>query len=288
MPGARAAPLDASGRSSRGLIELREDGVDGLALAPEAAAAGVILETFGAALERDPDGLRAELEGGAGAPRRRQARPARPRLLEPGRPARRPGRRPPRPSRSSSAGRPARPVVPSSRRTRRPLGDGAEASLVEELVASGPRSPAPRASRQSLLGGTLEVVLGRDASLAVASLQDLPAGDRRFQHRHAVIGEGATLHWALAQLGGRLVRSRVDNRLEGDRQHRSSRSRSCSAASDQLFDLTSYTRHIGRDTTGNLLSKGALMDDGPELHEGPHRHRQDARSGPTASSASSG
>jgi Fe-S cluster assembly scaffold protein SufB len=29
---------------------------------------------------------------------------------------------------------------------------------------------------------------------------------------------------------------------------------------DQLFDLTSYTRHVGRDTTGNLLSKGALMD----------------------------
>ena len=28
----------------------------------------------------------------------------------------------------------------------------------------------------------------------------------------------------------------------------------------QLFDLTSYTRHIGRDTTGNLLSKGALLD----------------------------
>src|SRR5205823_12057434 len=27
---------------------------------------------------------------------------------------------------------------------------------------------------------------------------------------------------------------------------------------DQVFDLTSYTRHIGRDTTGNLLSKGAL------------------------------
>ena len=29
---------------------------------------------------------------------------------------------------------------------------------------------------------------------------------------------------------------------------------------EQLFDLTSYTRHIGRDTTGNLLSKGALLD----------------------------
>jgi Fe-S cluster assembly scaffold protein SufB len=31
-------------------------------------------------------------------------------------------------------------------------------------------------------------------------------------------------------------------------------------SADQLFDLTSYTRHIGRDTTGNLLSKGALSD----------------------------
>ena len=29
---------------------------------------------------------------------------------------------------------------------------------------------------------------------------------------------------------------------------------------EQLFDLTSYTTHIGRDTTGNLLSKGALLD----------------------------
>jgi Fe-S cluster assembly scaffold protein SufB len=29
---------------------------------------------------------------------------------------------------------------------------------------------------------------------------------------------------------------------------------------EQLFDLTSYTRHVGRDTTGDLLSKGALLD----------------------------
>jgi len=28
----------------------------------------------------------------------------------------------------------------------------------------------------------------------------------------------------------------------------------------QLFDLTSYTRHIGRDTTGDLLSKGVFTD----------------------------
>ena len=94
------------------------------------------------------------------------------------------------------------------------LGDGAEATIVEELVPSG---PIPADAGQSLLAGTLEVTLGRDAKLAVASLQELPPTSIAFQHRHAVIGEGATLHWALAQLGSRLVRSRVDNRLEGDR-----------------------------------------------------------------------
>ena len=99
------------------------------------------------------------------------------------------------------------------------LGEGAEAALVEELVASGPPivcaegEPVP----QSLFTGTLEVTLAAHARLAVASIQDLPAGVTVFQHRNAVIGEGADLHWALAQLGGRIVRSRVDNRLEGDR-----------------------------------------------------------------------
>jgi Fe-S cluster assembly scaffold protein SufB len=105
----------------------------------------------------------------------------------------------------------------------------------------------------------MEVVLGRDAKLSVSSLQELPASTVAFQHRHAVIGEGAALHWAVAQLGSRLVRSRVDNVLAGDRS-KVEQVEIVFGGEDQLFDLTSYTRHIGRDTTGNLLSKGALMD----------------------------
>ena len=31
-------------------------------------------------------------------------------------------------------------------------------------------------------------------------------------------------------------------------------------ADEQLFDLTSFTTHIGRDTTGDLLSKAALLE----------------------------
>jgi len=136
------------------------------------------------------------------------------------------------------------------------LGDGAHATLLEELVAS---DAATSGAAPSFLAGTLEVSLGRDARLAVSSLQELPTSVVAFQHRNAVIGEGATLHWALAQLGSRLVRSRVDNRLEGDRSS-VEQVEIVFGGGEQLFDLTSYTHHLGRDTTGNLLSKGALMD----------------------------
>ena len=140
------------------------------------------------------------------------------------------------------------------------LGAGAKAAIVEGLVAGqqiecAEGEPVP----QGLFHGTTEVVLGAGASLEMASIQDLAPNQVVFQHRHAAIGEGATLHWALAQLGGRLVRSRVDNRLEGDRSS-VEQVEIVFAGEQQLFDLTSYTRHIGRDTTGNLLSKGALLD----------------------------
>jgi Fe-S cluster assembly protein SufD len=135
------------------------------------------------------------------------------------------------------------------------LGEGASASIVEEQAAASPRSLGP----QALFHGTTELVLGRGASLAMASIQDLPVDQVVFQHRRAAVGEGATLHWALAQLGSKLVRSRVDNRLEGDRSS-VEQVEIVLGASNQLFDLTSYTRHLGRDTTGNLLSKGVLLD----------------------------
>jgi Fe-S cluster assembly scaffold protein SufB len=135
------------------------------------------------------------------------------------------------------------------------LGDGAEAQVVEELVASDDAIPGA----QALLSSTTEIRLGARARLAFASLQDTGPDQVIFQQRLARIGEGADLRWALAQLGGRLVRSRVDNVLAGDRST-VEQVEIVFGARDQLHDLTSYTRHIGRDTTGQLLSKGVLFD----------------------------
>ncbi len=250
-PGASSALPEGAA----GLIALHEDGVASLTLDPGALAQGVVLETFGAALERDPEGFRAEIEGGAGLPDDdklaalvrgfwnqgvRLHVPAgvhldRPIVIR------------------WAAGAPDRALIG---RTRVTLGDGAQASIVEELTASG---PAVAGAAQALLTGSLEVTLDRDAKLAVSSLQELSATTVAFQYRHAVIGEGATLQWALAHLGSRLVRSRVDNRLEGDRSS-VEQVEIVFGIAEQLFDLTSYTTHIGRDTTGNLLSKGVLLD----------------------------
>ena len=136
------------------------------------------------------------------------------------------------------------------------LGDAATVSLVEEFVAP-PEVDAD--AGQSLFAGTMEVTLGANASLGVASLQELPSHIVGFVHRTANIGEAATLHWAMAQLGGRLIRSRVDNRLVGNRS--SVQQVEIVFGSDQqLFDLTSFTTHIGKDTTGDLLSKAALLE----------------------------
>jgi len=238
-----------------GLLVVDEGDLAGVVLSPEAAAAGVELTTIADLARRDPERVRALLEGGALLPADDRfaqltralwaqgvvldipagVHLARPIIVR------------------WTAGAPDRALLS---RTLIALGDGAAATVLEELVASDAFGTD---GGQSFLAGTLEVTLGRDARLEISSLQELPVTTVAFQQRHAVIGEGATLHWALAQLGSRLVRSRVDNRLEGDRSS-VEQVEIVFGGTDQLFDLTSYTHHVGRDTTGNLLSKGALLD----------------------------
>ena len=253
-----AASSDATAvpAGTSGLIELDEDGVSSIGLSDAARAKGVVLETFGAALERDAETFRRELEGGAlllatdklamltrafWSQGVRLVIPDGVALDEPF-------------VLRWLAGVPDRALLT---RTFVRLGRGATVGLVEDLGPS--RGAGAATGGQSLFAGTLEIDLGPQAELRVASIQDFGPGQVVLQHRQAAIGDGANLHWALAQLGGRLVRSRVDNRLQGDRSS-VEQVEIVFGADDQLFDLTSYTRHVGRDTTGNLLSKGVLLD----------------------------
>ena len=239
-----------------GLAETGNDGPISLVLSREARAAGVILETLADLGRRYPGELRRLLEGGCTLPKDDKlaqltraawtdgihihvpdgARLEQPIVIR------------------WSVGRPGAALLS---RTIIDVGADAEVSILEEqLCADGVSVDDPE---QGLFAGTTEVELGPGSSLSFAGLQDLPLREIAFQHRSAVVAKGSTLRWALAHLGSRVVRSRIDNRLEGDGSS-VEQAEIVFGSSDQLFDLTSYTRHLGRDTTGNLLSKGALAD----------------------------
>ena len=251
-PAAGHAPVPAG---TSGIIELREDGIGALGLSSAARDAGVVLETFGAALQRDEATFREELLAGHLPADDKLAQLARGfwsqgiRLVVPD------GVALDEPFVLRWSGGVAGRALLS--RTIVHLGAKARAGIVEELL--GPSDRVTGEGDQALFGGTLEVDLGTGAQLNVASIQDFPSNLVLFQHRHARIGDGASLRWALAQLGSRLVRSRVDNVLSGDRST-VEQVEIVFGGESQLFDLTSYTRHVGRDTTGNLLSKGVLLD----------------------------
>jgi Fe-S cluster assembly scaffold protein SufB len=247
---------EALAEGAAGLAAVSDDRVDALVLDDEARAAGVVLDTLAGLSARDDSLARRLLGDDASLP-----------LDDKLAQMTRAGWNQGLVLHVPAGVRLERPIVLRWRigeagralltRTLLDLGEGAAASVVEEV--EGAPGAANRGGPQALFSGSLEVHLGAAAELAIASIQDLATGTVAFQHRQAEIGDGASLHWALAQLGGRLVRSRVDNRLVGDRSS-VEQVEIVFGADDQLFDLTSYTRHIGRDTTGNLLSKAALMD----------------------------
>jgi Fe-S cluster assembly scaffold protein SufB len=238
-----------------GLLEITDGRATAFALSPAAVAAGVRLATLPSLIATDPDRARTLLLDGVGLPdgdrfaQLTRALWTQGVILE-----------------VPASARLEHPIVVRwglgaadralASRTLVHVGAGAHVALVEELVEAV--NPTPDGG-QSFFAGSMEVVLEAEAGLTVASLQELPAHVVAFQHRRAAVGEGASLHWALAQLGGRLVRSRVDNRLVGDRSS-VEQVEIVFGGDEQLFDLTSYTTHVGRDTTGDLLSKGALLD----------------------------
>ena len=137
------------------------------------------------------------------------------------------------------------------------LGENAHASVFEEQVASPHASETVGAKADSIWWGTTEIALADGATLDFAGEQDFGPATVAFVSRQAKVGKDATINWAVASVGSRLHRSRIENLLEG---RGSSVSQAEIGFGDraQLFDLTSYTRHIGEDTTSDLLSKGVF------------------------------
>ena len=257
-PRGRSEPGEALPAGLSGLASFDEDALATLALDEGARTAGVTIETIAAFTARDPDSAQRLVVDEAHLPDNDRLAQLTRAGWNQGLVIRVPaGVRLDKPIVARwAAGRAGRALLT---RTIVELGEGAGATMLEEFVPSEHAAQASAGAGQALFTGTLEIHLAADADLSIASIQEFGPNVVTFQHRTARIGDGATLRWALGQLGGRLVRSRVDNRLEGDRSS-VEQVEIVFGGDDQLFDLTSYTWHLGRDTTGNLLSKGALLD----------------------------
>jgi Fe-S cluster assembly scaffold protein SufB len=249
------APSDLEGASA--LLHVDEDGVVERVLSPEATAAGLKIGTFGDVPRDDRELLKGWFGGGSTLPSddafAQVARAAfslgiiihvpdgvrleRPILLR------------------STIGAAGRGLIT---RTLIVLGKGARASILEEQLPAAAGTLDPQAA-QSLWWGTSEVRLGEGASLDVASIQDFGAGTVAIVNRDARLDRDASLRWSLASIGSLFHKSRIDNRLEG-RGSSVHQVEIGFGSGSQIFDLTSYTRHIGQDTTGDLLSKGVFLD----------------------------
>jgi Fe-S cluster assembly protein SufB len=237
------------------LIHVDEHAVVGSVLSAQARAAGLEISSLTEALERHPD-LRSVLEGGASLPTDDAfAQVARalsslrlvihvpdgatiegPIVLR------------------WSAGAVGFGLIS---RTVIVLGRDAHASLFEEQVPSAAASPEAGSKADAAWWGTMEIELGDGATLDVAGEQDFGPGTAAFVTRQARVGRDATINWAIASVGARLYRSRIENLLIG-RGGTVNQVEIGFGDGKQLFDLTSYTRHHGEHTTSDLLSKGVF------------------------------
>ena len=238
------------------LIEVAEDRIVARGLSDAARSAGVVIDTFANVFRDQPQLLRDAIDGGTTLPDNdKLAQFARahaalglfvhvPRNVVLEQPI----------VMRWSMGEPGRGLVSRSVIA---LGENAQASVLEEQVAS--EAHPATTDKQSLWWGTTEVRLAAGAQLNFAGQQDFGPSTLAFVNRHATLERDAQLKWALASVGAQLHKSRIDNRLVG-RGAGVSQVEIGFGDGRQLFDLTSYTRHIGQDTTGDLLSKGVFLD----------------------------
>ncbi|MEX2546614.1 MAG: SufD family Fe-S cluster assembly protein [Chloroflexota bacterium] len=241
------------------LIEVAEDKVVARALSAEAKSAGVVIDTFANVLRNRPELLREALDGGTTLPANdkfaqfarshsalgvlihipRNAALEKPIVVR------------------WAAGEPGRGLVS---RMLIDVGENASVSVLEEQLPTDSHAEAASETQpQSLWWGTTEVRLAEGANLNFAAQQDFGPNTLAFVNRHATLQKDAQLNWALASVGAQIHKSRIDNHLVG----RGSGVRQVEigfGGGRQLFDATSYTRHIGADTTGDLLSKGVFLD----------------------------
>ena len=159
---------------------------------------------------------------------------------------------------SCCAGAPAPPASGSSAAPSSALGANAHATVFEEQLASSAATGTAGARADSIWWGTTEIDLADGATLDFAGEQDFGPGTAAFVSRQARGRQGRDHQLGRGQRRQPAAPQPYREPARGSRGPRVKQVEIGFGDGKQLFDLTSYTRHIGEDTTSDLLSKGVF------------------------------
>jgi Fe-S cluster assembly protein SufD len=147
------------------------------------------------------------------------------------------------------------------------VGEGAQVTVVERMSS---------ADVAALVVPVTEIDVGRGGRLAYVSVQEL--GPRVWQIASQVsqVGQEATFVSAAAGLGGDYARLRTDCRLTG-RGASGELLAAYFGEGHQTLDFRTFQDHRARDTTSNLLFKGAVGGHSRSVYTGLIKVRKEAR-----------
>lgn len=128
--------------------------------------------------------------------------------------------------------------------------DGGEAIFMDEYASAGGDQPG-------LHNGVIELLVGDNANLIYAGLQDFGTNMWQFNHERGRVGRDGKLDWVTSMMGTRLTKA--FQTLELDRPGSWGRMSGIFFTNGrQHLDLDTQQNHNAAETTSDLLYKGAL------------------------------
>jgi Fe-S cluster assembly protein SufD len=141
------------------------------------------------------------------------------------------------------------------------LEEGASLTYVHEAA-----SPSMLNS-QTLHAGNVELHIGKSASLKFVELQSWGKHVWNFSHERAQVDQDGNLDWIFGALGSHLTKNFSELELIGDGAT-GRMSGFYFTDGDQHLDHDTQQNHLARNTTSDLLFKGALKDQSRSVWQG--------------------
>ncbi|MBI2664897.1 Fe-S cluster assembly protein SufD [Candidatus Woesearchaeota archaeon] len=133
--------------------------------------------------------------------------------------------------------------------------EGSKATIIEEISGT-----------TSYRSGVVEIIAKANSEIMYAAVQKLPEC-KNFSYKKAVLEENANVEWLDITTGSSATKAEVYSELKGDGSKTSMFS-VFFGNKQQQYDLYSKCTHIGRNTSSEMHTSGALKDKSKAVQQG--------------------